>query len=119
MPMRQRLTAGTLALGLLAGMGAAVLVTPPAAAAESATVYSEDFEDGSFAPWTASGGPAVTVVDADGDKALQVANRVNDYDGIQSPPLLKPGATYTLTMKARLPAGTAGSADIRFVVKPS
>jgi GH35 family endo-1,4-beta-xylanase/peptidoglycan/xylan/chitin deacetylase (PgdA/CDA1 family) len=117
--MRRRLTAGTVALGLVAGISAVALVAPVATAAEPTTVYSEDFEDGSFAPWTQSGGPTVSVVDADGDKALQVATRANDYDGIQSPGLLKPGGTYTLTMKARLATGTPGTADIRFVVKPS
>lgn len=78
----------TTALGLLATMGASALATTVATAAEPTPVHAEDFEDGSFAPWTTSGGPMVSVVDADGDMALQVANRANDYDGIQSPPLL-------------------------------
>src|SRR3954452_22572055 len=113
--MRQRLTAVPAVLGLVAGIAGATLVAPPATAAAPTTVYSEDFEDGDFAPWTKSGGPTLSVVDADGDKALQVTNRANDYDGIQSPALLKPGATYTLSMKARLASSTAGTAGIRFV----
>jgi endo-1,4-beta-xylanase len=64
--MRRRLTAGTVALGLVAGISAVALVAPVATAAEPTTVYSEDFEDGSFAPWTQSGGPTVSVFDADG-----------------------------------------------------
>jgi GH35 family endo-1,4-beta-xylanase/peptidoglycan/xylan/chitin deacetylase (PgdA/CDA1 family) len=117
--MRRRFTAVTAALGLVAGVGTALGATAATAAEPTTTVSSEDFEDGSFAPWTASGGPTLSVVDADGDKALQVANRKADYEGIESPRLLKPGATYTLTMKARLAPGTPGSAEIRFVVKPS
>jgi len=117
--MRQRVTTATATLGLAAGIGAVALVPPAATAAEQAIVSSEDFEDGSFAPWTASGAATLSVVDADGDKALQVANRANDYEGIESPGLLKPGATYTLTRKARPAPNTAGRADIRFVVKPA
>ncbi|RKS73799.1 endo-1,4-beta-xylanase [Motilibacter peucedani] len=96
-----------------------VLITAPPSAPQDTTVASEDFEDGSFAPWTQSGGPSLSVVDVDGSKALQVAGRANDYDGISSPTgLLVPGAQYTFSMKARLAPGTAGSAGVRFVVKP-
>jgi endo-1,4-beta-xylanase len=52
-------------------------------------VLSNDFEDGSWAPWTASGSPGLSVVDdGDGGSALLVGDR------------------------------TAGSAGVRFVVKP-
>ncbi|GAA2722898.1 endo-1,4-beta-xylanase [Cellulomonas aerilata] len=95
-----------------------IRITGPAAG--PTTVSSDDFEDASFSPWTQSGGPALSFPDADGDTALLVAGRANDYDGIQSPAgLLKPGTQYTLSMQAKLAEGTPGSAGIRFVVKPA
>lgn len=104
---------------LLAAM-AGVMTMAPAQAAEPEVVLSTDFEDGTWAPWTQSGGPTLSVVDVDGGKALQVADRDADYEGIESPGgLLQEGETYTLSMRARLAPGTAGTAQIRFVVKPA
>ncbi|WP_380169016.1 endo-1,4-beta-xylanase [Jannaschia sp. R86511] len=122
-PRRAPWGAGLLAL-LLAGGAASAL---PAAAAEDDTstadpvvVVSTDFSDDSFAPWTASGGPGLQVVEVDGNKALRVSNRANDYDGIQTPTgLLQPGAEHTFSMRARLAPGTTGSAGVRFVVTPT
>src|SRR5687768_17615089 len=111
--------AATLLTTVLAVAGLAALNPPPVAAADE-VVLSTDFEDGSWAPWTQSGGPTLSVVDVADGKALSVANRVNDFDGIQSPTgLLEPGTQYTFSMKARLAAGTAGTAQMRFVVKPA
>ena len=46
--------------------------------------------------------------------------RAADYEGIQSPAgILKAGVNYTFSMKAKLPDGTAGTSEIRFVVKPN
>ena len=79
-------------------------------------VTSLDFENGTWSPWTQSGGPSLSVVDVDGDKALRVGNRANDFDGIQSPTgLLTPGVEHTFTMQVKLE--TPGSADVRFVVE--
>ncbi|MFG2044906.1 endo-1,4-beta-xylanase [Dactylosporangium sp. NPDC048998] len=91
--------------------------TPPA------TVVSKvDFEDGTTGTWTQSGGGTgtLTVIPGpDGGKVLSVNNRNADYVGIQSPTgLFQAGKTYTLSMKARLAPGTAGSAGVRFVMKP-
>ena len=71
-----------LAIGLTIP-SAAALAAP--LAAEDTVVTSLDFEDGTWSPWTQSGGPSLSVVDVDGDKALRVGNRANDFDGIQSP----------------------------------
>ncbi|MEJ3404305.1 endo-1,4-beta-xylanase [Rathayibacter sp. YIM 133350] len=82
---------------------------------------SVDFEDGTIGTWGQSGGGGSTlsVVDVDGGKALSVSGRDADYVGIQSPTgLFTPGQTYTFSMKARLADGTAGSAGVRFVMKP-
>ena len=108
----------------LAALALGALVAPSAAAAAPAAapdvVLSTNFDDGTWDPWTQSGGPDLSVVDVDGSAALLVDQRVNDYDGIQSPTgLLAPGETYTFSMRARLAAGTAGTADVRFVVTPS
>ncbi|MGJ7440937.1 endo-1,4-beta-xylanase [Aquipuribacter sp. MA13-6] len=115
--------AGLLAL-LLAGGAASTL---PAAAAEDDTttadpvvVVSTDFSDGTIAPWSQSGGPTLTVEPVDGNNALRVGNRANDFDGIQTPPgVLTPGVEHTFSMRARLAPGTAGSAGVRFVVNPT
>jgi endo-1,4-beta-xylanase len=102
---------------LALALGAAA-AAPVGGAAEPVTLWSLDFEDGGWAPWFQSGGPALSVVDADGDKALRVGNRANDFDGIQSPTgALAPDVEYRLSMQVRLE--TAGTADVRFVVKPS
>lgn len=83
------------------------------------TVTSLDFDAESIEPWTASGSPTLAYVDADGGKALSIT-RAADYEGIQSPVgLLEAETVYTFSMRARLPEGTAGTADIRFVVKPA
>ena len=83
-------------------------------------VNSEDLEDGSYEPWTQNGNPTLSVVTVDGDQALLVANRANDYDGIKSPGgLLEPGVTYDLSMSVRLADGTVGTPGVRFVVEPA
>ncbi|MHA7217719.1 endo-1,4-beta-xylanase [Arthrobacter sp. MDT1-48-3] len=117
--MRQgRLIAGATAFGLITGAG--VLTLPAAQADEPSVLLNEDFEDGSFSPLAQNGGPTLSVVDADGDKALLVKGRVNDYDGIKTPAdLLQAGGTYTFSAQVKLsaPAGTTTSA--RFVVEPA
>ncbi|WP_456846193.1 endo-1,4-beta-xylanase [Cellulomonas sp. P5_C6] len=109
-----------LAFGLVP---AAIVGTGTPADAADTTLVSTDFSDGTTGDWVQSGGPALTVVDVDGGKALQVAGRANDYDGIQTPAGLlagvEPGTVLTLSMKARLAPGTAGSAGVRLVVKPA
>ncbi|WP_322920664.1 endo-1,4-beta-xylanase [Nocardioides renjunii] len=117
--MRRRVRRTTALWVMAAALAVTAAVAPSTGATAAPVVSSEDFEDGSFDPWTVSGGPTVSVVDTGAGRVLQVAGRANDYDGIQSPGLLRPGGTYTLTMRARLAPGTTGSADIRFVVKPS
>ncbi|WP_104180640.1 endo-1,4-beta-xylanase [Arthrobacter sp. B0490] len=117
--MRRRcLIAGATAFGLVAGAGA--LALPAANAEEPAVLLSEDFEDGAFGPLVQNGGAALSVVDADGDKALLVKGRTNDYDGVKTPAdLLQAGGTYSFSAQVKLsaPAGTTTSA--RFVVEPA
>jgi len=97
-------------------------ITGPSGGPEIVTVSSVDFEDGTIGDWTQSGGGAglLTVGPGpDGGQVLSVNNRAADFDGIQSPTgILEPGKTYSLSMKARLAPGTAGSAGVRFVGKP-
>ena len=110
----------------LAAVPAAVVSTGSAALAADAaptTLLSTDFSDGTLGGWTQSGGPTLSYVDVDGNPALQVANRTEDFDGIQTPAGLfadvEPGTVLTLSMRARLAADTAGSAGVRLVVKPA
>ncbi|WP_165968735.1 endo-1,4-beta-xylanase [Arthrobacter crusticola] len=117
--MRQgRLIAGATVLGLITGAG--VLGAPMAQADEPAVLLSEDFEDGNIGPLTQNGGPALSVVDADGDKALLVRGRANDYDGVKTPAnLLRPGGTYTFSASMRLAAAAGTTTSARFVVEPA
>lgn len=107
---------------LLAGSMLAITTT---AAAADVTITHTDFEDGTLGDWQQSGGDGSTlsVIDFDGGKVLQVANRAADYVGVQTPAgalaSLTPGGTYTFSMKARLADSTTGSADVRFVMKPA
>lgn len=125
--IHRRWTTWGAGLVALAMTGATASQTTASAATDGAgiqaapqVVVSTDFEDGGFAPWTASGGPGLQVVDVDGGKALRVSGRANDFDGIESPTgLITPGVPHTFTMRARLAPGTTGSAGVRFVVKPS
>jgi endo-1,4-beta-xylanase len=99
-----------------------VTVTGPPSTPPLTTISSVNFEDGTTGAWTQSGGGSGTltvVAGPDGGKVLSVNNRDADYVGLQSPTgLFQAGKTYTLSMKARLAAGTAGSAGVRFVMKP-
>ncbi|RZJ80558.1 MAG: hypothetical protein EON88_31860, partial [Brevundimonas sp.] len=99
--------------------------TPTGAEAAAGTpVLSTDFSDASWQDdWQASGSPALSLVDVDGNQALQVAGRDADYVGIQTPAGalagLVPGETYTVSMKVRLGADVEGSAGARLVMKPA
>ena len=115
-----RWVAGLAAVALCVMAAPSASALTAAAAADPNVVLSTDFDDGTWEPWTQSGGPTLSVVDIDGSPALLVDERANDYDGIQSPTgLLTPGQSYTFSMRARLAVGTAGSAGVRFVVKPN
>ncbi len=110
--------AGATAFGLLAGAGA--LVLPAASAEEPAVLLNEDFEDGGFSELTQNGGPALSVIEADGDKVLLVQGRTNDYDGVKTPAhLLRPGGTYTFSAQVRLAAAAGTTTSARFVVEPA
>ncbi|GEL99847.1 endo-1,4-beta-xylanase [Cellulomonas terrae] len=107
----------------LAAVPATVVATGTAALAADTTLVSTDFTDGTLGGWTQSGGPTLSFVDVDGNQALQVANRTEDFDGIQTPAGLfadvEPGTVLTLSMRAKLAPETVGSAGVRLVVKPA
>jgi|GEM_PF-794978 len=117
--MRQHrsLRVTTAALSAVAAALVSAVVALPATAADT-VVATLDFEDGTHAPFIQSGGPTLTVVD-DGtgtNQVLDVAGRVNDYDGIQTPAgYLTPGTEYRVTAKVRLAPGTEGSAALRLI----
>ncbi|MDY0910241.1 endo-1,4-beta-xylanase [Microbacterium sp. CFBP9034] len=111
-----------IAIASTAAVTAATLALLPAgmASAEPVTVSSVDFEDGTTGTWTQSGAGTLSVVDVEGGKALLVSDRAADYVGLQSPAgIYTPGETYTFSMRARLAEGTAGTAGVRFVMKPA
>jgi len=109
------------------GAAAVALVAAPlvviggsADAAEPEVLYSIDFDDETTGAWLPSGdGMSLGYVDVDGGKALEVADRTLDYQGIQSPEFAaEAGVTYTFSLRAKLADGTDGTADLRFVAKP-
>jgi endo-1,4-beta-xylanase len=105
------------ALGLIAPVA---LTAPPVARAADTVVSSVNFDDSTLGTWSQSGAPTLAYVDdGKGGKALSFT-RAADFEGIQSPAgILAADTSYTFSMRAMLdPAGTATSADVRFVVKP-
>ncbi|WP_203909211.1 endo-1,4-beta-xylanase [Rhizocola hellebori] len=97
-----------------------VVVTGPDTTPGVVTVSAVNFEDGTTGTWSRSGNPTLTVVDANGGKALQISNRVNGFDGIQSPAgIFDPGVTHTFSARVQLAAGGPASSGFRFVMKPS
>ena len=96
---------------------AASFVTMSPAMAADTVVSIEDFEDGSLgADWQQSGTPVLTVVPGNGGQVLQVADRAQGFDGIQTAPgLIAADTTYTVSMKIKLADGTAGTPGVRFV----
>jgi endo-1,4-beta-xylanase len=96
-----------------------VRITGPDAAPEIITVSAVDFEDGTTGTWSQSGGPTLTVVDDAGGKVLEVTNRVESFDGLQSPAgIFAPGVTHTFSVRARLAPGGPAASGFRFVMKP-
>ncbi|HET9345402.1 MAG TPA: endo-1,4-beta-xylanase [Candidatus Limnocylindrales bacterium] len=97
-----------------------LVAAPVVLAADPVVVSSVDFDDGTTGTWTQSGSPTLTFVpDGAGGQALSIL-RAQDFEGIQSPTgLLQHDVVYTLSMRARLPEGTAGSTEVRLVVKPN
>ncbi|QNO37161.1 endo-1,4-beta-xylanase [Protaetiibacter sp. SSC-01] len=95
-------------------------ITGPPVGPTVTTVTAVDFEDGTTGTWQQSGGDGSTlsVIDLDGGKVLQVADRSADYVGIQSPTgVFEPATEYTFSMRVRLAPGTPGT-NVRFVMKP-
>jgi endo-1,4-beta-xylanase len=113
----RRFTAIVLLVGLIAPLST---IAAPRAQAADTVVSSVNFNDSTTGTWTQSGGPTLSYVDdGNGGQALSIL-RAADYEGIQSPAgILEAGVQYAFSMRARLPDGVAGTADVRFVVKPN
>ncbi|MGV8897011.1 MAG: endo-1,4-beta-xylanase [Rhodoglobus sp.] len=116
----------TFAAGLATALVAsAALVAMPVAAVAAEVSIVADFEDGTLGPLQQSGGGASTlsVIDLDGGKVLRVAGRDADYVGVQTAPgalgAVAAGDTVTASMRVKLTDGTAGTAGVRFVMKPA
>ncbi len=118
----RRVIASGATAALIAGGALVGGALTSSAAAEPTVVSAVDFEDGTTGTWTQSGSPTLAVVEspdgADDGQVLSIT-RAADYEGIQSPTgIFTPGQTYDFTMRARLAADVAGTADVRFVGKP-
>ncbi len=113
-PTRRR-RSGVAVLAALAMVVAPLTAFAPASAADT-VVASDDFSQPLSSSWQQSGGPTLSTVDVDGDPALQVADRAQDFDGIETAPgVLQPGSTYTVTAQVRLAEGTDGAPEVRWV----
>ncbi|WFE20645.1 endo-1,4-beta-xylanase [Solwaraspora sp. WMMD937] len=96
-----------------------VLVTSPDETPGVVTVSAVDFEDGTTGTWSASGGPTLTVVDTENGRALRVSDRVEGFDGLQSPAgIFTAGVTHTFSARVRLAPDGPASSGFRFVMKP-
>ena len=102
----------------IAAMG--LIATPLTAASAADTVIADDdFSSPLSESWRQSGGPTLSIVEVGGDPALQVANRANDYDGIETAPgVLEAGESYEVSLRVRLAEGTAGPANLKIVSVP-
>ncbi len=105
-----------LGLGCNAGSGvqqpAAAPVVQSVTSALTGPIVQSDFEDGTTQPWFGFGGPTLTnSTDAanTGTHSLKTTNRTATFmgPGINLTGLLTGGATYQLSVAARLVAGTA------------
>ncbi|QAY74781.1 LPXTG cell wall anchor domain-containing protein [Agromyces protaetiae] len=88
------------------------------------TVVDEDFS-GETLDGTGlerDGGPTLSFEQVDGDSALRVTGRANDYDGVQTVTGkladLVPGDTITVSSRVRLAGDTTATAAMRMVVAP-
>ena len=90
-------------------------ITTPVAG--DTVLTDENFDDDALDPtWQQSGGPTLSVVTTNGDKALSIANRTADYEGIQTAPgVIEAGKTYTVSMSVKLADGTVGTPGVRFI----
>ncbi len=107
-----RLAATAAVTALAAG---SVLATTVQAAAAPTVVSAVDFQDGTTGEWSINPAGVAEVV-SDG-KAVQVQNRVNDWDGIARELELTAGTEYTFSARVRLAAEVGdATTNVRFVV---
>ncbi|GAA1699085.1 hypothetical protein GCM10009792_18890 [Microcella alkalica] len=112
---RLRLTETFATWGAVAALLLAPLTATSAAAADT-VVASDDLSSPLCAAWQQSGGPMLEILDVEGDPALQVRDRANDFDGIETAPgTLVAGETYTVSARIRLAADVTGTREARFV----
>ncbi|MFC3499498.1 endo-1,4-beta-xylanase [Micromonospora krabiensis] len=105
-------------LGCAALVAAVVAAPTPAAAA---TVLSNTFEDGSYAPWGPRGDVTLGIADEghDSAKSLSVTGRTANWQGpaTSATALFQPSTPYSVTAWVKLPAGTEGNAGVHFTVE--
>lgn len=117
-PTRRR-RSGVAVLAALAMVVAPITALAPAAASDT-VISSDDFSQPLSANWVQSGNPSsLDIVSVDSNPALRVADRVDDYDGIETRPgLLAAGETYRFSMRVRTAEGTVGTPQFKIVSVP-
>ena len=97
--------------------------TPPCTPTAGATLVSADFTDSTLDGLGNDGGSTASFEQVDGNTAVRVTGRANDYDGLQTATgalsSLTPGQTVTMSAKVRLAGTTAATTSARLVVKPA
>ncbi len=114
---RSRRPFETIGVALVALALAAVpsAVGSSAVAADTTTVLSAGFDDGTLGGLTQSGSPTLGYVGNGDGQALSITGRVNSWDTVQTATgLLTPGTQYDLSMQVRLAPGTAGTSQAHF-----
>lgn len=117
-PLRdfRRIAAGLLAASVVAAGFASVGLS--VASASPTQILSVNFDDGTMGTLVKSGNPTLSVVDGGvNGKALNVADRVNSWDTVQTATgLFAAGITYTLTAQVKLDASVTGTSQAHFTV---
>src|SRR4051794_35249613 len=98
----------------------ATLVGGSAAVAADAPVLTSTFDGGTYAPWVANGGAALSLVDSpDGaGQSLKVAGRTHAYDGValDLTGVVQRDVSYAISFKARLADATQPAGGVHFTV---
>ncbi len=106
-----------IAIGLAAALMGGLALMAPLAAADN-TVLSADFANNTWEPLVVNGGPTLSIEVIDGDNALRISGRSQDYDGVATPSnTFAAGGTYTVSADVRL-ADPDATAAARLVSVP-
>ena len=87
------------------------------------TLVAANFDDSTLGALSNDGGSTTSFEQVDGNTAVRVTGRAQDFDGLQTATgalsSLTPGQSVTMSAKVRLAGTTAATTSARLVVKPA